>query len=153
MKQLKRLKEELSGNLDENSEYDGDLDNHIKNGDLNMYASKMENNMKKLQNIMSQFNGHLISVQNGTRSFEDIKSNVQGIKNELSSMYNDINSLTPPNNLITLHNTVKEGCYTYLEGVNEFMKFYSDGNDEHFVTGGLQIQKGTELMYKAAEMF
>jgi hypothetical protein len=28
-----------------------------------------------------------------------------------------------------------------------------DENDEHFIAGGVNIQKGTELMYKASGMF
>jgi len=122
-------------------------------GDLNTYTIVMKGKLSNLQHKMSQFSQNLTSVQNGSRSFEDIKPNIDGIKNELTKLYNDINSLQPPGNLINIHNTVKEGCDIYLQGVTEFMKFYIDGNDEHFVTGGLKIQKGTELMYKAADMF
>ena len=132
--------------------------NHILNnskgifGDF-MYPNTMESYMRKLQDLMNKFSANLTSVQNGTKNFEDIKPNVQDIRNELARMSNDIDALQPPSNLLTLHSTVKEGCENYLQGVSEFMKFYGDGNDEHFVTGGLKIQKGTELMYKASAMF
>ncbi|GAB4313851.1 MAG: hypothetical protein Kow0019_13320 [Methanobacteriaceae archaeon] len=118
-----------------------------------MYASNMENNMNNLQNLMKEFSDSLTSVQKGIKSFDDIKQNVENIKNSLTLIKTDINTLKPPSNLLTLHNTVMEGCDLYLQGVNEFMKFYDDGDDEHFVTGGLKIQEGTELMYKAADMF
>jgi len=118
-----------------------------------MYPNTMERNMREIQDIMNRFSLSLTSVQNGTKSFDDIKPNVEGIRNDLNWMNNEINSLQPPANLLTLHNTIKEGCETYLQGITEFLKFYDDGHDEHFVIGGLQIQMGTELMYKAADMF
>lgn len=120
---------------------------------FNMYADDMENNMQKVQYYMSRFSKSLTSVQNGTNTFEDIKEEVEEIKYQLYLLCNRIDALDPPDNLITLHNTVKEGCNTYIDGVNEFLKYYLDGNDEHFVTGGLKIQKGTQLMHRAADMF
>lgn len=120
---------------------------------FNMYASNMEDNMNDLQNMMKEFSANLTSVQNGIKSFADIKQNVENIKNNINRIKTNINTLKPPNNLITLHNTVLEGCDLYLQGVSEFMKYYDDGDDEHFVTGGLKIQRGTELMYEAADMF
>ncbi len=118
-----------------------------------MYAADMENNMQKLQYNMNQFSKYLTSVQDGTKSFEDVKEGIEAIKYDLYLINNSIDELQPPNNMVTLHNTVKEGCNAYIDGINEFLKFYLDGNDKHFETGGLKIQKGTELMYKAADMF
>lgn len=118
-----------------------------------MYTNQMELNMQKIQLNMNKFSENLTSVQNGNNSFDDIKHAVEEIKDNLYSIYIEINTLHPPSNLITLHNTVQDGCNSYIVGITEFLKYYNDGNDEHFVTGGLKIQKGTELMYKAADMF
>ena len=70
--------------------------------------------MRELQDLMNRFSANLTSVQNRTKSFEDIKPNVQDIRNELARIGNDIDVLQPPSNLLTLHSTVKEGCENYL---------------------------------------
>lgn len=118
-----------------------------------MYASQMETNMQKIQLNMNKFSENLTSVQNGTSNFDDIKHAVEEVKDNLYSIYIEINTLHPPSNLITLHNTVQDGCNSYILGIIEFLKYYGDGDDEHFITGGRKIQRGTELMYKAADMF
>jgi len=124
-----------------------------RTGGANMYAAERENNKQKLQYNMNQFSEYLTMVKDGSKSFKDVLEELEGIRYQLYLINNSIDELQPPDNLIALHNTVKEACNAYIDGVNEFLKFYRDGNDKHFVDGGLKIQKGTELMNKAADMF
>lgn len=121
--------------------------------DLKSYSATMERNMEKIQDNMSQFSKNLTLVQNGRKNFPDIRANIENIEREVNQIILDINSIQPPENYKTLHETVNEGSEFYLQGLQEFLKFYTDNNDEHFIEGGLKIKKGTEQMNKASKMF
>ena len=51
-----------------------------------------------------------------------------------------------------VHNTVKQASLYYLQALEDFLEFYVDGNDDHFVTGGLKINEGNQLLYKGADL-
>jgi hypothetical protein len=36
---------------------------------------------------------------------------------------------------------VKQASIYYLQALEDFLEFYNDGNDDHFVTGGLKINE------------
>lgn len=47
---------------------------------------------------------------------------------------------------------MKQASLYYLQALEDFLEFYNDGNDDHFVTGGLKINEANQLLYKGADL-
>ena len=112
----------------------------------------MQRYLQKIQYRINKFNGTLLLVKGGSKTFEEVKPDIQKIKDELESVYQEINRTEPPSRLEDVHHTVKQASRYYLQALDDFLIFYEDGNDDHFVTGGLKINEANELLYEGADL-
>jgi len=112
----------------------------------------MQRHLQKIQYSINKFNGTLLLVKGGSKSFEDVKIDIQKIREELKSIYQDINQTKPPQGLEDVHQTIKKASLYYLQALEDFLEFHVDGNDDHFVTGGLKINEANELLYEGADL-
>lgn len=117
-----------------------------------MYTVKMQNLMNELQLNMSGFNNTLVQVQQGVISLDSAQSKIENYYIKVKRISNTINSTSHPSTFNQVHRTLKEAANLYVEGLNEFLKLYDDGNDDHMVSAGLMINEGTNKMYETADM-
>ena len=112
----------------------------------------MQRHLQKIQYSINKFNGTLLLVKGGSKTFQDVKIEIQKIREELKSIYQDINQIRPPHGLENVHQKVKKASLYYLQALDDFLEFYVDGNDDHFVIGGLKINEANELLYEGADL-
>ena len=112
----------------------------------------MQAYLQQIQYSINKFNGTLLRVKGGSKTFEEVKPEIQNIRNELKRINKDINQIKPPSGLEDVHNTVKQASLCYLQALEDFLEFYKDSNDDHFVTGGLKINEANQLLYKGADL-
>ncbi len=117
-----------------------------------MYSEQMQRHLQKIQYSINKFNGTLLLVKGGSKTFQDVKIEIQKIREELKSIYQDIDRTKPPHGLEDVHQTVEKASLYYLQALEDFLEFYVDGNDDHFVTGGLKINEANELLYEGADL-
>ncbi|MEN6592440.1 MAG: hypothetical protein ABFC12_04260 [Methanobacterium sp.] len=108
--------------------------------------------MQKIQYNMNTFNGTLLLVKGGSKTFDNVRGDIEAVRNEFRTIYNTINSINPPRGLEEVHSIVEKASKLYYDSMGEFIKFYADGNDDHFVNSGMMINEANELMYQGADL-
>lgn len=117
-----------------------------------MYSDTMQRYLQRIQYNINKFNGTLLLIKGGSQTFEEVKPVIQNIRDDLENVYQEINKINPPSGLENVHHKVKQASKYYLQALEDFLKFYVDANDDHFVTGGLKINEANELLFEGADL-
>ena len=112
----------------------------------------MERNVQRIGYAVNRFRGNLLLIRGGTDP-EEIRDEFAEVERILREVYVDIMNETPDPGLEGIHRKILEAAGTYVEAVEEFMKFYDEHDDDHFVYSGLKINEANELLNQAAAMF
>lgn len=99
---------------------------------------------------MNRFNGILLLVKGGSKSFDEVKSDINAIKMDFKSISSAIDSINPPLGMVEVHQTVSKAGNYYYDALTDFMEFYVDGNDDHFISSGLLINEANQLLHHGA---
>lgn len=64
-----------------------------------MYSDQMQGYLQQIQYSINKFNGTLLRVKGGSKTFEDVIPEIQIIRNELEMVNQDIYQIKPPSGL------------------------------------------------------
>jgi len=117
-----------------------------------MYSRRMQRHVQRIGYNVNRFRGSLILLRGG-RDPQELRDEFMDIERSLTRVFRDISSEIPDPGLADLHNLIFKAVGTYLEAIREFLRFYDDGDDDHFVHSGLMINEASELINQAAAMF
>jgi len=116
-----------------------------------MYTRNMGRYVQRIGYNVNRFRGNLLLLKGG-KNPEELKDEFMDIERSLSEVFRDIEGEVPDKGLEGVHSTILRAAGTYLEAIGEFMRFYDDGDDDHFVYAGLMINEANELLNQAASM-
>ncbi|ADL58698.1 hypothetical protein U2150_04230 [Methanothermobacter wolfeii] len=116
-----------------------------------MYTESMQRHVQRIGYNVNRFRGNLLLLKGG-KNPEELKEEFMDIERSLSEIFNDIRVEVPDPGLEGAHSTILRAAGIYRDSLREFMRFYDDGDDDHFVHAGLMINEANELLNEAASM-
>ena len=117
-----------------------------------MYPERMRKNLEIMGYAVNRFMENLLLIRGGTHP-KEIRKEFAKVQDILRDVYEAILNEKPYPGLEQIHLKVVEASRLYLEGVEEFMRFYDDHDDDHFIYAGLKIDEAGEIFNEVANMF
>lgn len=116
-----------------------------------MYTKSMERHVQRIGYNVNRFRGNLLLLKGG-KNPEELKDEFMDIERSLSEIFDEIRFEVPDAGLEGVHSRILRAAGIYRDSLREFLMFYDDGDDEHFVHAGLMINEANELLNEAASM-
>ncbi|MCQ8905241.1 MAG: hypothetical protein NQU45_05985 [Methanothermobacter sp.] len=117
-----------------------------------MYSKRMQRHVQRIGYNVNRFQGNLLLLKGG-RDPQELRREFMDIERSLNEVFRDISCEVPDPGLGDIHSLIVKAAGTYLGAIREFMRFYDDWDDDHFVHSGLMINEANELLNRAAAMF